>query len=173
MIGDNAPDFEAMAYVHGRIDKVKLDDYKGKWLIIVFYPEDFSYVCPTEIQEFARDYPSFLDKGAEIVAISSDSEYTHRAWVMTDPRLKQVTYALVSDRSGEIAKSYGVLNGPRGEARRALVIVDPSRIIRYMVISDNQVGRSTKETYRVLSALQTEQMCAANWQPGQGTIEER
>ncbi len=173
MIGDKAPNFDAMAYAHGRIDKIGLNDYKGKWVILVFYPEDFSYVCPTEIEEFAEDYPKFLDKGAEIVAISSDSEYTHRAWVLNNPRLKHVTYALVADRSCEIAKSYGVLNEAKREARRALVIVDPSRIIRYIVISDEQIGRSTKETYRVLAALQTEQMCAANWEPGQKTIKEK
>ena len=170
MIGDKAPNFEAMACMYGRIDKVVLSNYKGKWVILVFYPADFSYVCPTEIQQFAEDYQEFVAKGAEILALSNDSEYTHQAWVQTDPRLKQVRYPLVADRNGAIAKSYGVLDEQKGEARRALIIVDPSGTIRYFLISDSQVGRSTKETFRVLSALQTEHMCAANWEPGQPTI---
>jgi len=164
MIGKQAPYFEALACV----DK----SYKDKWIILFFYPEDFSYICPTELMEFAEYYADFKKLGAEIVAVSTDSVYVHRAWLKTDPSLKDVRYPILSDRKGAIAASYGVLNEVTGNATRALFIIDPTNTIRYMTITDDYVGRSTKETYRVLAALQTEKMCAANWEPGDDTIKE-
>ena len=173
MINEQAPVFDAPAYVNGIIEKVKLSNYKGKWVVLFFYPEDFSYVCPTELAGFAEDYEDFKKLNTEIIAMSTDSTYVHEAWVKSDPTLKNVEYPLVSDRNGKIAANYGVLNELTGNAVRGLFIIDPIGVIRYVTITDTYVGRSTKETYRVLAALQTGKMCSANWKPGDATIQEK
>jgi alkyl hydroperoxide reductase subunit AhpC len=170
MIGIRAPDFEAMAYKDNNFAKVRLADYKGKWVVLFFYPADFTFVCPTELEGFAKDYAEFKSKNAEVISVSCDTEYVHKAWIEADPRLKGIKYPMVADRKGEIAAKYGVLNASTGNALRGLFIIDPEGVIKYMVVTDDNVGRSTDETLRVLLALQSGGLCPVNWKPGEETL---
>ena len=170
MIGKTAPNFEAEAYSNGEFKNVKLSDYKGKWLVLFFYPADFTFVCPTELEGFADDYDKFKEKNAEIVAASVDSVHVHKAWAESDKRIARVHFPILADRKGIVSRDYGVFNEESGNAHRGLFIIDPEGIIKYMVVTDDNVGRSTDETYRVLSALQTGGLCGVNWKEGQETI---
>ncbi len=170
MIGIRAPDFEAMAWKDNDFGKVKLSDYKGKWVVLFFYPADFTFVCPTELEGFAKEQDEFAGKNAAILAVSRDTEYVHKAWLEADSRLKGVRYPMIADRKGEIAAKYGVLNEGTGNARRGLFIIDPDGIIKYVVITDDDVGRSTDETLRVLLALQSGGLCPVNWKPGEENL---
>lgn len=171
MIGKNAPDFEATAYQDGKMTKVKLSDYKGKWVVLFFYPADFTFVCPTELEGFSKSYAQFTGENAEIVAVSTDTEFTHKAWVEADKRLNDIKYPMVSDRTGTISRSYGVLDEVSGNAHRGLFIIDPDGIIKYIVMTHDDVGRSTDETFRVLKALKTGGLCPVNWKPGEGLLQ--
>ncbi len=170
-IDDLAPDFEADAYHTGKFVKIKLGDYKGKWVVLFFYPADFTFVCPTELEGFSRDYEKFKSKNAEILAVSVDTHYVHKAWVQFDKRLSTITYPMVADRKGDISRAFGVLNEFTGNSRRGLFIINPEGYIRYVVLTPDEVGRSTEETYRVLCALQTGGLCPVNWEEGNETLE--
>ncbi len=170
MIDDMAPDFEADAYHNDKFEKVKLGDYRGKWVILFFYPADFTFVCPTELEGFSQDYEKFKEKNTEIIAASVDTHYVHKAWVEFDKRLSNIKYPMIADRKGDISRSFGVLNEFTGNSRRGLFIINPNGYIRYIVITPDEVGRSTDETYRVLSALQTGSLCPVNWEEGEATL---
>ncbi|MEM0073304.1 MAG: peroxiredoxin [Thermoplasmatales archaeon] len=170
MIGKQAPDFQAKAFVNGRIEDFKLSKLRGKWVILFFYPADFTFVCPTEIEGFAEKYDQFKKAGAEVVAVSRDTVYVHQAWVEHDKRVSKAKYPMVEDRKGEISRDYGVLNENTGNAFRGLFIINPEGIIKYMVVTDDNVGRSTDETFRILSALQSGGLCPADWEPGEPTL---
>src|SRR5829696_916282 len=153
MVGQPAPDFEMASTrnIEKLNEPVRLSDYQGKWVVLVFYPLDFTFVCPTELTTFSDRYQDFEDIGADIIGISTDSVYSHRAWLNT-PR------------------DYGVLIENRGIALRGLFVIDPEGILRYKVIHDLNVGRSAEETLRVIQALQTGGLCQAEWKPGQKTL---
>ncbi|EEZ93090.1 MAG: alkyl hydroperoxide reductase/ Thiol specific antioxidant/ Mal allergen [Candidatus Parvarchaeum acidiphilum ARMAN-4] len=170
MIGKQAPEFDSEAYVNGEFKSVKLSEDRGKWLVLFFYPADFTFVCPTELEGFAEDYNKFKDKDTEIVAASVDSVYVHKAWAESDKRIAKVNFPILADRLGSISKAYGIYNDESGNAHRGLFIIDPNGIVKYMVVTDDNVGRSTDETYRVLSALQTGGLCGVNWKEGQETL---
>lgn len=170
MIGTQAPEFDLEAYQNGEFKHVKLSDYKGKWLVLFFYPADFTFVCPTELEGFAEDYDKFKGKETEILAASVDSVYTHKAWATVDKRIEKVKFPIIADRKGELSKLYSVYNEETGNAHRGLFIINPEGIIKYLVITDDSVGRSTDETYRVLAALQSGGLCGVNWKEGQETI---
>jgi alkyl hydroperoxide reductase subunit AhpC len=170
IIEKTAPDFEAEAYVNGEFKKVKLGDYKGKWVVLFFYPADYTYVCPTEIEGFADEYGKFAEKGCEVLSASTDSVHVHKAWAATDPRIKKVRYPMLADRTGSIAKAYGVYDEATGNAIRGLFIINPEGTIKYAVMCSDSVGRSTDETYRVLCALQSGGMCPVNWHAGEPTL---
>ena len=172
MIDDLAPDFEADAYHNGKFTKVKLSDYRGRWVILFFYPADFTFVCPTELEGFSKDYEKFKSKNTEIIAASLDTHYVHKAWVESDKRLSKIAYPMIADRKGDISRAFGVLNEFAGNSRRGLFIINPDGYIRYIVIMPDEVGRSTDETYRVLSALQTGSLCPVNWEEGEATIKQ-
>lgn len=154
-------------------EAVKLDDYKGKWLMLFFWPYDFTFVCPTEIIAFSDRYDEFLDLDCEVIGVSVDSVYTHKAWMNTSRDsngIGPIRYPLASDITKETAQAYGVLNEKEGVAHRGLFIIDPEGILRYQVVTDMNVGRSVDETLRVLQALQAGGLCPANWKPGQSTL---
>ncbi len=164
-----APQFsEAMAAHKGEFKKISLSDYKGKWLVFFFYPRDFTFVCPTELKAFAELEPEFNKLGAQILAASTDSEWSHKAWFGTD--LPQVDYPVIADTTHQISKDYDVFEPTDGSAHRGLFIVDPDQNIRYALMSDGSVGRSATETLRVLQALQTGELCPANWKVGEKTL---
>ncbi len=166
-----APDFKQPAYIKGQPDDYKelsLADYKGKWVVLFFYPRDFTFVCPTEIRGFAKQYDEFKKLGVEILAASTDSVYSHKAWFERD--LAEVSFPVLADTAHTLSRDYEVLNEENGEAERGLFIIDPDGQIRYIVISDANVGRSVHETMRVVQALQSGGLCPMDWEPGQGHI---
>jgi peroxiredoxin (alkyl hydroperoxide reductase subunit C) len=170
MIGKQAPDFKANAFVDGKIKEISLSSYRGKWVVLFFYPADFTFVCPTEVEGFAEKYEEFKSKKAEILAVSRDTVYVHKAWVENDERVAKAKYPMIEDRKGLISEAYGVLDENTGNSQRGLFIINPEGIIKYMVITDDNVGRSTDETMRVLSALQSGGLCPVDWEPGKPTL---
>lgn len=174
-VGQKAPDF-AMPTTKDMeaLDKVaKLSDYQGKWLVLFFYPLDFTFVCPTEIRGFNSRLDEFCKAGAEILGVSVDSVYSHRAWVRTsqaDGGIGGLEYPLASDITKQVSRDYGVLIEDQGIALRGLFIIDQEGILRYQVVSDLNVGRSIDETLRVLQALQTGGLCPIDWHPGERTL---
>ena len=166
IIGKKAPDFKLKA-VSGDGENfldVSLDTFKGHWLILFFYPMDFTFVCPTELTAFSRETERFEQADARILAVSTDSEYCHQAWIRNG--LGQLGYPLGSDKTMSMSSAYGVLLEDQGISLRGLFIIDPEQTIRYSVIHDQNIGRSTDEVLRVLSALQTRSLCGANWSAG-------
>jgi len=164
MVGEEAPDFNTEAYVKGNFKKVSLKDYKGKWVVLFFYPLDFTFVCPTEITGFAKAEAEFTKKNAAVLAASTDSVHSHKAWFEKD--MPSVEFPILSDTNHSLSREYGVLLEDEGIALRGTFIIDPKGILKYMVVSDNNVGRSVEETLRVLEALQSGGLCPMNWKPG-------
>jgi alkyl hydroperoxide reductase subunit AhpC len=167
LVTKQAPAFELEGVVGGEFGTVRLGDYKGKWLVLFFYPLDFTFVCPTEIKEFSRRLGEFQSAGAEIVSISVDSKYSHLAW---QKEIGQIAYPMVSDITKEVSRQYGVLLEDQGIALRGLFLIDPGGVVRYELVHDLSVGRSVEETLRVLKALQTGELCPIDWQPGEETL---
>ncbi|WP_274363397.1 peroxiredoxin [Paenibacillus thermotolerans] len=175
LVGKKAPEFTMETALGNGKDfgKVSLSDYKGKWLVFFFYPLDFTFVCPTEIIALSDAYEQFKDLDTEILACSTDSVHSHRAWLNT-PRdqngLGQLNYPIASDYTKSVARDYGVLDEEAGVAFRGLFIIDPEGELKYQVVTHNDIGRSVEETLRVLQALQSGGLCAANWKPGQKNL---
>lgn len=167
-VGKPAPDFTLDALVDDDFKKISLQDYRGKqWVVLFFYPLDFTFVCPTEILEFSKHAEEFTKLNAVILGASIDSMYSHKAWTK---ELGKLNYPLLSDITQEVARNYGILIEEKGHALRGLFIIDPDGILRYQVVHDLTVGRSVDETLRVLSALQSGELCPVNWKPGQKTL---
>lgn len=164
-IGKPAPTFShTVAYQKGKgFTHVSLSDYKDRWVVLFFYPRDFTFVCPTEIREFQTLQDEFAKCDCAIVGASTDSEHSHKAWFERD--LDEVTYPILADTTQAVARDYNVL-GEDGAAQRGTFVIDPEGILRWMVVSDNSVGRSVKETVRALQALQTGELCPVDWAPG-------
>ncbi len=163
-VGMSAPSFDVESYVAGEIKHVSLADFKGGWVVLFFYPRDFTFICPTEIKGFSNAEESFKKLNASVVAASTDSAYSHKAWFERD--LPQVKFPVLADTTQKISREYGILIEETGAAQRGTFIIDPGGILRYMVVSDLNVGRSIDETLRVLSALQTGELCGLEWKPG-------
>jgi len=174
-VGKPAPDFEILSTknIEKLNDPVKLSDYRGKWVVLLFYPLDFTFVCPTELTTFSDRYRDFEGIGAEVIGISTDSVYSHRAWLQT-PRdkggVEGLKFPLGADITKKMSKDYGVLIDDKGIALRGLFVIDPEGVLRYKVVHDLNIGRSAEETLRVIQALQTGGLCQAEWRPGQKTI---
>jgi peroxiredoxin (alkyl hydroperoxide reductase subunit C) len=174
-VGQPAPDFEMASTknIEKLNEKISLTDYKGKWLVLLFYPLDFTFVCPTELTTFSDRYDDFEGIGAEVLGVSTDSVYSHRAWINTSRDkggVEGLAYPLASDVTKQVSRDYGVLIEDQGVALRGLFVIDPEGILRYKVVHDLNVGRSAEETLRVIQALQTGGLCQAEWRPGQETI---
>ncbi|MBS3176423.1 peroxiredoxin [Candidatus Woesearchaeota archaeon] len=167
-VGEKAPEFSAEAYVHGQFKKVGLKDYKGKWVLLFFYPLDFTFVCPTEIKGFASKEKEFDKLNCKVLACSTDSVHSHKAWFGRD--MPEVKFPILSDMNHAISSAYDVLLEEKGIALRGTFIIDPDGILQHMVISSLNVGRSVDETLRVLQALQTGGLCPIEWKPGQPTL---
>ena len=168
-IGSPAPLFSLEGVVNLEFKKVSLNDYKGKWVVLFFYPGDFTFVCPTEIKGFNKALGEFAKENAQMLAVSVDSKFSHLAWLKSGA-LDKLEYPLLSDLSKQTARAYGVLDEASSTARRGLFIIDPNGVIQYQVVHSDKVGRSVEETLRVLKALQTEELCPLNWKPGDKTI---
>ncbi|XP_059646594.1 2-Cys peroxiredoxin BAS1, chloroplastic [Cornus florida] len=179
LVGNSAPDFEAEAVFDQEFIKVKLSEYIGKkYVILFFYPLDFTFVCPTEITAFSDRYADFEKVNTEVLGVSVDSVFSHLAWVQTDRKsggLGDLKYPLVSDVTKSISKSYGVLIPDQGIALRGLFIIDKEGIIQHSTINNLAIGRSVDETMRTLQALQyvqenPDEVCPAGWKPGEKSM---
>lgn len=177
-VGQPAPEFTATAVIDQQFKTVKLSDYQGKYVIVFFYPLNFTFVCPTEIIAFSDRYEEFNRLNAEILAISVDSEFSHLAWVQTERKfggLGDIAYPLISDIKKEISTAYNVLDPETGVALRGLFLVDTEGILQHATINNMAFGRSVDETLRVLQAVRhvqthPEEVCPVGWQPGDKTM---
>jgi peroxiredoxin (alkyl hydroperoxide reductase subunit C) len=168
-----APDFKAEAVVDGQFTQVQLSDYKGKYVVLFFYPLDFTFVCPTELHAFQEKYAAFQALGVELIGVSVDSHFSQFAWVNT-PKAKGgiegVKYPLVADLTKQISKDYDVLLEDAGVALRGLFLIDKEGIVQHQVVNNLPLGRSVDEALRLVEALKfTEEygeVCPANWQKG-------
>lgn len=183
-IGKTLPDFEFEYYHKEEFKKARFSDYKGKWLAVVFYPADFTFVCPTELEDLAKLYPEFQKRNAEIVSFSTDTVFTHKAWHDTSEAIKQVGYPMGADPSGKIARYFGVridehaldCLADEGLSLRGTFLIDPTGAVKTIEIHHNDVGRKAKETLRKLEAAQYVEshpgnVCPASWEEGDDTLE--
>lgn len=169
LVGRQAPAWKMEGAKDGEFHTYTLEDYKGKWLVMFFYPLDFTFICPTEIQGFSKEFEKFKELNAEVVGISTDSVHSHKAWIERDFK-DGLNIPLLSDITKDVSFDYGVLLEDEGVALRGTFIIDPEGVMRYQVVSDNNVGRSVQETLRVLKALQTGKLCPIDWEEGQETL---
>ena len=172
-VGEPAPGFTLDALVDTLPGKefrqISLNDYRGKWVVLFFYPMDFTFVCPTEIKGFNDALDQFGKLNAVVLGASTDSKFSHLAWVQRGD-LGALRYPLLSDLKKETARNYGALDEKEGVAQRGLYIIDPEGVLQYLTVHNLDVGRSVDETLRVLEALQTGSLCPLGWKPGQKTI---
>ncbi len=172
MIGQPAPQFKCAALVDGgEFKDISLADYKGKWVVLFFYPLDFTFVCPTELTQFRDNVKAFREAGAEVVGCSVDSVHSHKRWVKDD--LKNLGYPLLGDITKRVARDYGVLLEDKGIATRGTFVIDPEQKIQYMGIHNLDVGRDAAEILRVVKGLQTGELCGAGWKPGEKFVSAR
>ena len=173
-VGTKFPEFNLKATVSTDIKKafkeINNRSYKGKWLVLFFYPKDFTFVCPTEIKGFADLHSDFKDRDAEVMTASVDSEFVHLAWRQNHPDLKNLPFPMLADVKRELSNRLGILDENEGVSQRATFIVDPDGIIRFTYVTDLNVGRNPKEVLRILDGLQTDELCPCNWEKGKETI---
>jgi peroxiredoxin (alkyl hydroperoxide reductase subunit C) len=179
-VGDRFPNFDLMASSDLPFEQLNMDNafkkitestYPNKWKLIFFYPKDFTFVCPTEIIAFANLSEEFGRRNTQILGCSTDSEFVHWAWRKYKPELHMLPFPLMSDIKRELSMELGILCKNSGVAQRALFIVDPENIIRFVVVTDSSVGRNPEEALRILDALQTGELCQCGWIKGQKTID--
>jgi alkyl hydroperoxide reductase subunit AhpC len=170
-VGLRAPWIDVEAYRRDADGPLTLTtaDLRGGWTVLVFYPRDFTFVCPTELHAFAQLEQEFAEVGAEIVAVSTDSYWSHKAWYETHPALADATYAVAADTTHALTAAYGIL-AEDGSALRGTFVIDQEGVLRHATVSDRNVGRNPEETLRVLQALQTGDLCPVSWRPGQPTL---
>jgi alkyl hydroperoxide reductase subunit AhpC len=173
-VGDCFPAFTAKAVVgleHGHeFETLSERSYEAKWKVYFFWPKDFTFVCPTEIAAFGQLERAFADRDAQVLGVSTDSEYVHLAWRQQHPDLRNLPFPMIADLKRELSQALGVIDRREGVALRATFIVDPQGVIRFASVNDLSVGRNPGEVLRVLDALQTEELCPCNWQKGEATL---
>jgi peroxiredoxin (alkyl hydroperoxide reductase subunit C) len=177
-VGQAAPEFKATAVYDQEFKEIKLSDYRGKYVVLFFYPLDFTFVCPTEITAFSDRYEEFKTLNTEVLGVSVDSAFSHLAWIQTERKsggVGDLNYPLVSDIKKEISAAYNVLDPEAGIALRGLFIIDKEGIIQHSTINNLAFGRSVDETKRTLQAIQyvqshPDEVCPADWQPGDKTM---
>ena len=155
--------------------KVNLSDYKGKWLVLFFYPADFTFVCPTELEEMAHMYNDFKKEGAEVISVSTDTVFTHKAWHDNSPAIKQIQYPMAADPTAVLSETFGTYIESEGLSLRGTFIINPDGILKTIEINDNSVGRKASETLRKLRAAKyvsknPGNVCPASWEPGDDTL---
>jgi alkyl hydroperoxide reductase subunit AhpC len=172
-IGNKFPEFSLKAVIATNVKDVIVDidhqAYRDKWRVFFFWPQDFSFICPTELVEFGQLYGEFLKRDAQIIGTSVDSEYVHLAWRKYREGLQNLPFPMLADVRRELSSALGILDVNEGVSQRATFIVDPQSIIRFVMVTDLTVGRNPQEVLRVLDALQTGELCPSNWSKGQKT----
>ena len=174
-INEHAPSFKANAFHKDHIDTIDSDKYRGKWLTLFFYPADFTFVCPTELGELADKYPEFQENNIEILSISTDTVFVHKAWYDNSETIKKIKYPMLADPTGRVSKAYGTYIENEGLSLRGTFIIDPDGNVKASEIHDNSIGRSSKELIRKIQAAQfvrnsNGKVCPASWMPGMETL---
>ena len=174
-IGQQIQDFELEAFYNGEIKKVKLSSYKGKWIVFAFYPADFTFICPTELTELADFYDEFKKLNAEVLSVSTDTVFVHKAWHDNSPSIKKIKYPMLSDPTGKLCKEFGTYIEEEGLSLRGSFIIDPDGVLKAYEIHDNSIGRSAEELFRKLQAAifvreHKGEVCPASWKPGKQTL---
>ena len=174
-VGDKFPVFRLQAVVSlekgAEFREVHGASHPGQWMIVFFWPMDFTFICPTEIAEFGCRAGDFRDRDAQILGVSTDTQYVHLAWRRSHPDLRNIPFPMLADTKRELSGALGVLDKTEGVPLRATFIVDPEGIIRHASVNDLSVGRSVDEILRLLDALQTDELCPCGWQKGEPTLE--
>jgi peroxiredoxin (alkyl hydroperoxide reductase subunit C) len=170
-VGHSVPDEDVHAYVRGERapSEFALSSHRGRWVVLFFYPRDFTFICPTELASFAERHDDFLHEHAVVLAASTDSYFSHKAWFESDPRLANVRYPVIADTAHELSRSFDVLLED-GATHRGTFIIDPSGVLVHMSVNEHDVGRSVDEVLRILKAFRTGALCPADWAPGAATL---
>jgi peroxiredoxin (alkyl hydroperoxide reductase subunit C) len=174
-INEPAPNFTAEAFHNNEIKKINLNQYRGKYVILFFYPADFTFVCPTELGDLADNYPAIQNLNTEILSISTDTTFVHKAWHDNSETIKKIRFPMLADPTGKICKAYQTYIEEEGLSLRGTFLIDPEGILKAFELHDNSIGRSTKELIRKIQAAQHVrehggEVCPINWEPGQETL---
>ena len=175
-VGEKIPDFTLKAFHKNDLKDISLADTKGKWLVLFFYPADFTFVCPTELEEMADLYDKFVKEGAEVMSVSTDTHWVHKAWHETSEAVGKIKFPMLADPTAELSRAFGVYIEDEGVTLRGSFLVDPDGVIQAMEVHADGVGRSAKELFRKFQAAKFVnehggQVCPASWQPGEDTLE--
>ncbi|AZA13190.1 alkyl hydroperoxide reductase subunit C [Corynebacterium choanae] len=176
IINTEAPAWSATAFHNGDFVDVSSEDYKGKWAIVFFYPADFTFVCPTELEDLAEHYSELKDMGVEVYSVSTDKHFTHKAWHASSEKIAKINFPMVGDPTTEISAAFGVLREGEGAADRGTFLIDPDGIIQFVEITSEGVGRNAAELVRKVKAAQyvrnhPGEVCPAKWEEGEDTLE--
>jgi lipoyl-dependent peroxiredoxin subunit C len=173
-VGHKFPEFSLTGVVSSdpqqAFEPITHESYPGKWKVVFFWPKDFTFVCPTEIAAFGKLAKEFQARDAQLLGASIDNEYVHLAWRRAKEELRNLPFPMLSDLKRELSGALGILDPDAGVAQRATFVVDPQGVIRFVYVTDLNVGRSPEEVLRVLDALQTDELCPCNWQKGEETL---
>ena len=167
--------FELEAFQNEEIKKLKLSDYKGRWLVLIFYPADFTFICPTELEEAANYYEEFKKLGAEVLSVSTDTAFVHKAWHDSSPSIKKIKFPMAADPTGKLCQEFGTYIEEEGLSLRGSFIIDPESALKAYEIHDNSIGRSVGELLRKLQAAifvkeHKGEVCPASWKLGEKTL---
>lgn len=168
-------EFKLPAYKDGEFIDVSNKDIEGKWSVFFFYPADFTFVCPTELVDMAENYDKFKELGVEIYSVSTDTQFTHKAWADASDSIRKIKFPMIADKTGMLSESLGVLNREDFLAYRGTFVIDPQGLIKIVEIHDNGIGRDAAELLRKVEAAQfvannPGQVCPAKWQKGEPTL---
>lgn len=173
-VGEKLPGFNMQATVSNDVHNAFIDvtdqSYQGLWKVLFFWPKDFTFVCPTEIAEFGKLNQEFADRDAQVLGASVDSEFVHLAWRQHKEELSGLPFPMLADVKRQLSSDLGILDPEAGVSQRATFIIDPDNIVRFVMVTDMNVGRNPSEVLRVLDALQTDELCPCNWHVGEETI---
>ena len=174
-IGQKLNDFELDVYQNDEVRKIRLSDYKGKWVLLLFYPADFTFICPTELEEAAQYYDEFKKADTEVLSISTDTVYVHKAWHDVSPAIKKIRFPMVADPTGKLCREFGTYIEEAGLSLRGSFIIDPDGVLKAYEIHDNSIGRSARELLRKVQAARfvrehKGEVCPASWEPGKKTL---
>ncbi len=175
LINTQIKPFTAQAYKGGKFVEVSDADLKGKWSVVFFYPADFTFVCPTELEDLADNYATFQRLGVEIYAVSTDTHFSHKAWHDTSPAIGKIEYTMVGDPSGQITNNFGVMREGVGLADRGTFLIDPEGVIQFVEVTAEGIGRNAIELLRKIKAAQyvashPGEVCPAKWEEGEKTL---
>jgi len=175
MINRRAPEFKENALINDEIKKISLSDYKGKWVVLFFYPADFTFVCPTELGELADNYEKFKELNAEVISVSTDTAFVHKAWKDASKTIKKIKFPMLADPTGRVARNYGVYIDDEGLALRGTFLIDPEGNVKAFEVHNNDIGRSCEELLRKLQAAKYTsenkgEVCPMSWKPGKETL---